>query len=128
MKINEEFLQQSDQLYNILNSDRLFKKLCWVINYENKQSVTNKISDETKLSIVTFGEDGALRMYGSEKSNGLTDFCKVKYFLCDNSTKKVEKIMMISNQFIILNSSSYHIYNWNPNVTGDKKVYIEIYE
>ena len=128
MKIDKDFLDISTQLYDIINSDKLYKKLCWVINYENKQSVTNKISNETKISLVTFDEDAILHIYGSEKSNGLNDFCKVKYFVCDSSTKKVEKVMMISNKFIILNSPSYHIYNWNPNVTADKKVYIEIYE
>lgn len=128
MKIDESFLQESNQLYNIINSDKLYKKLSWVVNYENGQSVSNKISDDSKISLVTFNDDGVLRIYGSERSNGKNDFCKVKYFLCEKNTKKVEKILIVTKIFIILDSPLHFIYNWQPTITADKKNYIEVYE
>ena len=128
MKINEDFLEKSTHLYNVINSNKLYKKLSWVVNYENKQCVSNKISDDSKISLDTFSDDSSLRIYGSEKSNGISDFCKVTYKICNDVDKKVEKMTIMSMYFIILNSQFYHLSHWNPHITADKKVYIEIYE
>lgn len=128
MKINEIFLEKHTRLYNIINVNKLYKKLTWVVNFENGQCISNKIFEDSKLSLVTFNNENVLHMYGSEKSNGIDDICKVSYKMCNGTDKKIEKIELLTMYFGILNVSSCYVSHWNPLITSEKKIYIEIYE
>lgn len=127
MIITSDFLEKSILLYNIKNYDRLYKKLTWVVNFDNGCYITNKISDDTKISNVIF-QNYRLEIFGSIKSDGINDNCKILYYVCDDNSKKIEKTLILNVFAPILNSIDYYYYCWYPTVNFQKKLYIEFYE
>lgn len=126
MKITNDFLQQSNRLNDILNKKKL-KTLTWIINYDNGVFIVNNMNYKTKISNITISKEKFFNIYGSEKSDGISDFLKIICYKYDE-IEGFQNHILFETEFTIPNNKNVYLFYQHPFMINLNKIVAHVYE